>query len=308
VYGVGYLYAPSGLFKTSTATPATPPPPPATSGPSVRVSSVSALLAALADNSVGEIVVADGTYHVSPASSQRADSLYIGSRFAGRTRPVTVRAESRGGVTFDGGGAQSYGGLTFVGGAHDQIWDGFNFANMVPYDTGIIVFGGDPSLRPPHHITLRHVTLKSTLRRPSASNINAQGVYFAHALAIGPHDILVEDLKVDGSDPLSLWSAIHAYHGDAAHPPAYNVTIRRLTVVGTVYPIVLWQDSGVQHDWLIDGATINGADDYAIRFESKGAREIVLKSIVSTGSRLGGFYSTMGANPPGVTFISNSLR
>jgi hypothetical protein len=310
LYGISYLYSQTGLFTSAptayTASSVPPPPPPA--GPSVRVTSVAGLMSALANNSLSEIVVANGTYHVSPANSQRSDSLYIGARYAGRTRPITVRAETRGGVTFNGGGGSSYGGLTFVNGAHDQTWDGFNFANMVPVDTGIIVFGGITTLRPPHHITLRSITLKSTCRRPGASNINAQGVYFAHALTSGPHDLLLEDLKVDGTDPLSLWSAIHAYHGDATHPPSYNVTIRRLTVTGTTYPVVLWNDSAVQHDWLIEGARITGAKLNAIRFESVGARNIVLKDIVTTGSGQTGFYSTMGAHPPGVTFINDSFH
>ncbi len=95
-YGVSSLYVRSGLF-TSTGPPRT----------SKRVTSVAGLLTALADNSLDEIVVANGTYRVSPASSQASNSLWIGSRFAGRTRAVTVRAETRGGVTFDGGGGRT---------------------------------------------------------------------------------------------------------------------------------------------------------------------------------------------------------
>jgi hypothetical protein len=101
---------------------------------------------------------------------------------------------------------------------------------------------------------------------------------------------------------------VHAYHGTAAAPPSYNVTIRRLKVVGTLFPIVLWNDTAVQHDWLIDGATISGARSYAVRFESVGARNIVLNAVSSTGSGYGGFYSSMGANPPGVSFTNDSLR
>ena len=68
---------------------------------SVRVTSISALLTKLADNSVREIVVANGTYRVSPSGRQAANSLWIGGdRYARRTRPITVRAETIGGVTF----------------------------------------------------------------------------------------------------------------------------------------------------------------------------------------------------------------
>ncbi len=105
----------------------TPTPAP---GTSVRVTSIPALLTALADNSITDIVVANGTYRVSASSSEASNSLWIGSRFASRTRAVTVRAETRGGVTFDAGGG-NLGGLSFNGGAHHQTWDGFNFANGV---------------------------------------------------------------------------------------------------------------------------------------------------------------------------------
>jgi hypothetical protein len=291
-----------------TPVPTPTPTPPPSGLKTVTVSSIGALLSTLADNSVDEVVVANGTYHVSTAASQQADSLWIGGRYAGRTRPVTVRAATIGGVTFDGTGGSGYGGLTFADGAHDQTWDGFKFANMTGSQTGIVVFGGDPTLPPPHHITLRHTTLMSTCRRPTDLNINAQGVYFAHAAGVGPHDLLVEDLTVDGSDPLSLWSAIHAYHGDFSHPPAYNVTIRRLTVKGTLNAVVLWNNTGIQRNWLIEGATITGAKERAIRFESIGATNIVLKDIVSTGSALGGFYSSLGSNPPGVSFVNDNLH
>ena len=62
---------------------------------------------------------------MSPASSQASNSLWIGSRYASRTRAVIVRAETRGGVTFDGGGTTYFGGISFEDGAHDQTWDGF---------------------------------------------------------------------------------------------------------------------------------------------------------------------------------------
>ena len=122
-YGVPYVYAASALF-TSTAPPSsstTPTPTPAPTpnpspGTSVRVTSIPALLTALDDNSVTDIVVANGTYRVSAAASKRSNSLWIGSRFADRTKAVTVRAETRGGVTFDGGGATYFGGLSLRGG------------------------------------------------------------------------------------------------------------------------------------------------------------------------------------------------
>ena len=169
-YGVTYVYAATALLR---ATAPDSPPPPTTSNPtpgtSIRVTSIPALLTALDDNSVTDIVVANGTYRVSPASSQRTDSLWIGARFADRTRAVTVRAETRGGVTFDGGGATYFGGLSFEEGAHDQTWDGFNFANGEATSTGVIMFGGYAGRPPAHHITLRHIKLLSSLTGRNAA-------------------------------------------------------------------------------------------------------------------------------------------
>ena len=309
ILGFGGSTPAATLVPSSTPTPTSTPAP--AGGTSVRVSSIAALKTALADDTVDEIVVANGTYHVSSANQVEADSLWIASAqngdldFAGRTRPITVRAETTGGVTFDGGGGSGYMGMAFEDGAHDQTWDGFNFANMAGT---VIEFGGYTPSRPPHHITLRNITLKSTCRRTSAGANQDQGIYFSDAAGRGPNNLLLEDITVDGSDPLSVWSAIHAYHGDATNPPPDHVTIRRLTVTGTTNAIILWDDTAVQHDWLIDGATITNARANAVRFESIGANNIVFKNIVSTGSGSGGFYSTLGANPPGVSLIDDSLR
>jgi hypothetical protein len=265
------------------------------------VTSVPALLGALADNSVDEIVVANGTYHVSPASNTQSESLWIGSRFAGRTNPVTVRAETRGGVTFDGGGATSFGGLAFVDGAHDQTWDGFNFANGQATNTGVIFFGGG-SGQAPHHITLRHIAILASCT--GHNDRNDHGVYFSMA-ADGPHDILIEDLTVDGSGPTPLSSALHFYHSDSANRNAWNVTVRRLVVSGTYQAVILW-DSTLRNI-TIDGATISNARYSAVRYEDPGSA-IVLKDIVSSGSGQKGFYSSLGNNPPGVTFVNDSFR
>ena len=118
------------------------PAPTAAPGTSVRVTSIAALLDKLADNSITDIVVANGTYRVSAAASQASNSLWIGSRYAGRTRAVTVRAETRGGVTFDGGGTTYFGCISFEAGAHDQTWDGFRCANGQATSTGVVTFGG----------------------------------------------------------------------------------------------------------------------------------------------------------------------
>ena len=66
------------------------------------------------------------------------------------------------------------------------------------------------------------------------------GIYVAHAAGVGPHDLLFENIKVDGRGNLA--SAFHFDHGDAANPPAWNVTVRRLHVTGTQQAIILWNN------------------------------------------------------------------
>jgi hypothetical protein len=271
------------------------------------VTSIPALLTALANNAVTEIVVADGTYRVSPAGRRASDSLWIGARFAGRTTPVAVRAETTGGVTFDGGGATSFSGIWFVEGAHDQTWDGFVFADGTPTDTGIIMIGDGIGRAAPHHITLRNITIaasctgRATSARAPATD---HGIYVSQAVD-GPHDLLFEDITVDGTGGLA--SAFHFYHSDAAHRNAWNVTVRRLHVRGTQQAIILWDPT--LENITFDTADITDALSYAVRYEKPGASGIVLANITSTGSGSGkGFYSSLGPDPPGVTFIDDSFR
>jgi hypothetical protein len=269
------------------------------------VTSVPALLAALVDNTVDRIVVADGTYRISPASSQATNSLWIGSRYAKRTNPVTVRAETIGGVTFDGGGGY-LGGISFEEGAHDQTWNGFRFANGNTSQDGVIMFGGYAGLAAPYAITLRNITIEHTVHRVDATHTVDHAVYFSYALDTW-RDILIDGLTVDASDAMGLASAIHMDHGGTVNVPAHGVTVRNLTFYGNTgsavqQAIILWKPA--VHDWLFDGASIMNAGGTAATFESIGARNIVFQNIVSTNSH--GFWSTLGANPPGVTFINDS--
>jgi hypothetical protein len=284
--------------------PSAPPTPPIeVVGESVHVASIPELLDALADDAVGEIVVADGVYHVSTAATQGADSLWIGTRFASRTKPVLVRAQTPGGVILDGSGASFFGGISFEQGAHHQTWDGFVFANGTPTQTGVITFGGYAGEAAPHHITLRNITIDRSITS-GAAGATDHGIYVSRAVG-GPHDLLFEEIKVDGTGGLS--SAFHFYGSDDANPNAWNVTIRRLSVVGTQQAIMLWDPT--LHDITIDTAVIADTRDYAVRFESPGATEIVLANITSTGSGSGkGFESSLGSDPPGVTFVNDSLR
>jgi len=289
---------------TAKPTPA-PTPAPTPSPATVRVTSIPALLMALANDAVTEVVVADGTYRVSPASLKRSDSLWIGARFAGRTRPVLVRAETRGGVTFDGGGETYFGGLSFQGGAHHQTWQGFTFANGEATDTGVIVFGGWADKPGAHNITLRDITIaRSCTSHTAPGNYHDHGIYFSMALG-GVHDILVDGLTVDGSARNGLDSAVHWYHSATGSPNSRNVTVRRMKVTGTEIAIIVW-DETVQN-LVIEDSTISGATQFAMRYEKPGTG-IVLRRVVSTDSGAQGFYSSLGANPPGLTFDNVSLR
>jgi outer membrane biosynthesis protein TonB len=292
---------------TATPAPTAAPTQPAGSK-AVIVASIPALKTALADNTVDEIIVANGTYHLSPSHRFLADSLWIGGNaYANRTRPITVRAATIGGVTFDGGGATGYAALSFEDGAHDQTWDGFTFANMVANESGIIEFGGYLPRRTVHHLTIRNIRILGTCRgnaTTSSGNTTEHAIYFAHAVGVGPHDLLAEDISVDGSGFLA--SAIHGDHGDALNPPAWNVTVRRLHVVKTQQAIILWEPAF--RNWTIDTADISGALAYAVRYEAIGGTGITFSNITSTGSGVRGFYSSQGTAPANVTFVNDSLR
>jgi hypothetical protein len=284
----------------------TPVPPPTTN--SVNVSSVAGILSALADDTVDEIVVANGTYSISGSGNQASNSLWIGSKFASRTRPITVRAQTTGGVIFDAGGGYM-GGMSINGGAHDQTWDGFQFANGTTSQTGVIVFGGYSGLAAPYNITLRNFTIQHSVHRVGSGTTD-HAVYFSYALE-GWKNILVDHLTVDASDTMGLATAIHMDHGYASDAPnvaAHDVTVTNLTFTGNTsaagqQALILWQPP--TKNWLFDTASITNAGGQAVRFESIGASNIVFKNITSVNSH--GFYSSLGNPPPGVTITNCSF-
>ena len=327
-FGVSYVYAAAGLLRKTTqvvyasaavfaaATP-TPTPKPTPTPPAqktVTVSSISALKSALVDDSVDVIVVRNGTYHVSPSNQAVSDSLWIGSAASGgyafdaRTRPVTVRAETKGGVVFDGGGASAFGGLSFEDGAHHQTWDGFRFANMRADYTGIIEVGSYTSRRAPHHITLRNITIEAscTGRATTASgNTLDHAFYIGQALDPGPHDLTFEDVTVRGEGNLA--TAFHFYNGADRGPTsknAWNVLVRRMTVTGTQQALLVWETTA--HDITFEDVTISNARAHAVRYEYGSA--IKFNRVTSTGSGSSGFYSSKGTSPAGVTITNSSLR
>jgi hypothetical protein len=116
-------------------------------------------------------------------------------------------------------------------------------------------------------------------------------------------------MTVNATDGAALSSAIHMDHGDSTNVAAHGVTVRNLTFRGNTaitgqQAIILWTPP--IRDWTFDGGTITDAGGQAVRFESKGASNIAFRNITSTNS--GGFYSSMGSNPPGVSFTNTSLR
>lgn len=277
---------------------------------SVRVTSVPALMKALANNTIDVIVVANGRYRISAANRRASNSLWIGSRFASRTRPVTVRAQTIGGVTFDAGGGPM-GGISFNSGAHHQTWNGFNFANGTTSQTGVIVFGGYAGQKAPHDIKLRNITIQRSVHRVG-DGMTDHAVYFSYALDTWG-GILLENLTVDASDAKGLASGIHMDHGYASDAPniaAHGVTVRNLRFIGNgskavgQHAILLWKPR--IYGWLFDRATIINAGGQAARFESVGARNIIFRNMVSRNSR--GFYSSLGNPPPGVRFSNNVWR
>jgi hypothetical protein len=80
-------------------------------------------------------------------------------------------------------------------------------------------------------------------------------------------------------------------------------------VTGTQQAFLIWEPS--VYNITLDGANITNAKAYALRFETIGSTiptGIVFENVTSTGSGYQGFYSTLGAHPPGVTFSNDSLH
>lgn len=289
----------------------TPPPVIVPVLKSVRAASVPEINAALASNDVDEIVVPNGTYRAGNPTSKAADSLWIGSQYAQRTRPILVRAETPGGAILDRAGGN--GAFSVNGGAHHQTWDGFRIANAIANQTGIVMIGGYLGLPAPHHITLRRMFIDKSCHRVSAGDRTTDhAVYFSYALDTWS-DILIEDLTVDATDLMGLSSGIHMDHGgpgDAPNLAAHGVTVRNLVFKGSraitgQMAIVLWTPP--IRDWTFDGGRFTDVGGAAVYFESRGAKSILLKDLVSTNSRIP-FLSSMGASPAGVTFENLSLR
>lgn len=253
-----------------------PPPvePPPVVGKSVRVTSVAALLNALKDNTLDEIVIANGNY---PNSY-----LYVGKDIAARTRPIVVRPDTPYGAVFGGNNV-----LRFAEGAHDQEWRTLAFDNCSVTDTGVVVFGATGLGNGPHHIKLAGLQMRQGIVGATAQNSHL--VYFS---SDNPHDITIEDYTATVG--ATIRSALQWYH-DEGGGNVSNLVVRRMAVQGTQNAILAY--SGTIHDVLIEDSTIRGATTSALNMARCGAN-VVLRRITSTAS--GGTYFPNG-QPAGLT-------
>jgi hypothetical protein len=79
--------------------------------------------------------------------------------------------------------------------------------------------------------------------------------------------------------------------------------VRGLSVTGTQQGVILWDDtlSGIT----FDGVTISSAIRFGVRYESD-ASNIAFTNITTMSSGSAGWYSSLGAQPAGVTFAGDS--
>ncbi len=196
-------------------------------------------------------------------------------------------------MTFDGGGANYWIGLAFNGGAHDQTWQGFNFANAEPTDTGVITFGGSGTRSlgaAPHDITLRDIVIDGSIVS-TGSGPTDHAVYFSQSVG-GAHDLLIDGLTVDGSGHLD--SALHFFHSTPEEPNVRDVTVRHMRVTGTVQAVILWDPT--IRNIVIEDSTITNATNVAVRYELGGT--VTLRRVSSTGSGEAGFTRLSGPTRP----------
>ncbi len=179
------------------------------------------------------------------------------------------------------------------------------------------MFGGYSLLAAPHHITLRNIEI-SGLTMSSDGKPHGYAVYSSHAAAPGPNNILFEDFTSIDTGQIS--GHLHWYHDylDDEHSPAgnynaQNVVVRRAHLTGPTAQVGGGTNTAAFYIWastlnnlLIEDTDIHNAAGFVIRYE--GGSGVILRRVVSTGTGLQPFYSSKGANPPGVTFESSSLR
>jgi hypothetical protein len=152
---------------------------------------------------------------------------------------------------------------------------------------------------------MNNITIMSscTGSATSASAPATDHAFYVSEAVGGPHDLVFNDVTVDGRGGLA--SAFQFYHSDAANQNGWNITVRRLHVIGTQEAIILWDPT--LRAITFDTVDVSGALRYAVRYEQ--GTGITLTDITSTGSGSGqGFYSSQGATPAGVTFSGDSFH
>lgn len=252
-----------------TPPPVTPPPvvppvtPPVTppSGTTVAVTSIAAARTAMLDNAVGEIVFRNGSYNPGPGvRNGGTNQWWVGPEVAFRTRPLLIRAETPGGVTFRGTTSNRW--FVFTDGSHDLAFDGFVFDGLSIGQDGIVKIGGDPDYIPSHHITWTRTTVLPSCRGTGQAGSLYDHVYYvAHAKGDGPHDILIDGVTADLTGGLD--SVFHAYHSDGG-PMAHHVTVRAVRSSGGMTPIVV--DDASCHDYTVTDTEVRGFSKAAVRY------------------------------------------
>lgn len=287
-------------------------PPPVTPAPALKslaVKSIVDALSAAVDDTLDEIVVANGTYAIAPASAKAANSIWIGAKYAKRTRPLVIRPATPGGARLDGGGAAPFGAISFEDGATQVIWQGFEIANGTATETGVITFGGYAGLPGAHHVGVRDLRLLASLKG-TANNANTpandHAVYFSEAVG-GPHDLLLEDLDIDCAGGLA--AGFHVYHSDAKNVNAWNVTARRIHIRNAQQALMLCDST--MHDWLLEDVDIATSSKYAVRWDQFdqavpwNPQNMVLRRVIANGTKgTKGVVSTTGASKAGLTLDS----
>jgi hypothetical protein len=281
-------------------------------GSVTQVSSIASLKTAAADNNIDEIVLADGTYSIVNATSELTTSLFFGSSLASRTRPLTIRAATTGGVTFDGASASMCGLFTGVG-AHDLTFDGFRFANVNPVSTGVVtvsrhISGADEAA--PYNLSFKNITVLATcLGANSPGNFTDHAFYISSAALPGPYGLLFEDCTVvPPADTTRLLHSVLHMFGDenATDTTPTNVTARRVS--GTAKDGALIWGTNIA-DVLLDTCTFTDCTVFGVR-QRYANTNIEYRATHSTGSGTQGYFCDVAVPdntpPSGTTFTSGS--
>ena len=220
------------------------PVPPDPSSTTVR--SIEELLEASADDTYGEVILADGPYEIAPARSlDPKRSLWYGGPRGGhdlarRTTPVRIRPESPWGATLVGNGGSGP-WLSIMEDAHLFRFEQLTF-DYCPVDRdGIVKIGGDAGYAPAHHVELAETRILETCRGSCAgpdSPATEHAIYLAHAAGDGPHDITIEDADLDCRGGLA--AGVHVYHSAPGAPGPHHITIARTRIRGAQQSVMIW--------------------------------------------------------------------